>query len=141
MSTFSGQTNGNSGRIVQGQYDEPLNEMGMRQAHEAGKALKSTIFHKAISSDLKRAHKTCQSVLDGNDGSPIKSKDIQTNLLLRERSFGIYENIPVDDYIKVTEAAGFESMYDFVPEKGESRDDVAVRAKDFLAVSDFQLEK
>lgn len=119
---------------MQGQYDEPLNDTGLKQAQAAGQALKNVIFHKAHSSDQKRAHTTCQLVLEGNDKSKIMSNsDILTNQLLRERSFGIYENVPVDDYKKVADAADMD-MYEYVPEKGESREDVAVRAKNFLMV-------
>ena len=49
---------------------------GIKQAHAAGKVLKDTIFHQAYSSDLKRANKTCQIILEENQRSSIKSNDI-----------------------------------------------------------------
>ena len=50
--------------------------IGIKQAHAAGKVLKDTIFHQAYSSDLKRANKTCQIILEENQRSSIKSNDI-----------------------------------------------------------------
>ena len=50
--------------------------IGIKQAHAAGKVFKDTIFHQAYSSDLKRANKTCQIILEENQRSSIKSNDI-----------------------------------------------------------------
>ena len=44
---FSGETNSNRERRLQGQIDTPLNEFGMKQARAAGQALKNETFHKA----------------------------------------------------------------------------------------------
>ena len=48
----------------QGHIDTPLNDIGEKQAEIAGKALENVEFNRAYSSDLKRAHKTCQLILD-----------------------------------------------------------------------------
>ena len=50
--------------------------IGTKQAQAAGKVFKDTIFHQAYSSDLKRANKTCQIILEENQRSSIKSNDI-----------------------------------------------------------------
>ena len=50
--------------------------IGIKQAHAVGKVLKDTIFHQAYSSDLKRANKTCQIIMEENQRSSIKSNDI-----------------------------------------------------------------
>ena len=56
--------------------DTFLNEFGERQAKAAGKALKDVTFHQAYSSDLKRANKTCQLIVDENQSSAITSEHV-----------------------------------------------------------------
>lgn len=130
----SGETDSNKERRLQGQIDTALNEMGLRQAEAAGKALKGVKFHKAYSSDLKRAHKTCQLILDENENASVNSNDVVQDQLIKERSFGEFENTLVDDYAAIAKAKG-KSMIDYNPEKGESREDVRNRIRKFLKVS------
>ena len=72
---------------IQGQIDTPLNECGMRQARAAGQTLKDITFHQVYSSDLKRANKTCQLIMEENQNSTITSEDIIKDELIEERMF------------------------------------------------------
>ena len=118
---------------MHGQYDQPLNETGIKQAQSAGQAMKNLSFDKAHSSDLKRALKTCQSVLEANQSSEIKVEDIICHEVLRERSFGIHECVTLEDWQKMAKEADVEE-YDFRPQGGENTVDVTARARKFLEV-------
>lgn len=50
-----GETEANKLKIIQGQLDTDLNDLGIRQAELVANALKETAFTHAFSSDLKRA--------------------------------------------------------------------------------------
>ncbi|KAG1849301.1 phosphoglycerate mutase-like protein [Suillus subalutaceus] len=58
-----GETDSNRNRIVQGQLDTPLNATGLAQAAMTAEALKSVSFDKAFTSDLQRASKTAERIL------------------------------------------------------------------------------
>ncbi|MCP3660745.1 MAG: histidine phosphatase family protein [Bacteroidetes bacterium] len=81
-----GQTNGNVSRLLQGTYDEPLNEMGIIQAKRIAKKLKEENISHIAASPLKRALTTAQIVSD-----EIK-KPITIIDELHEVSFGKLEN-------------------------------------------------
>ncbi len=52
----------NRERILQGQSDFPLNELGRRQAAAAGRALAELRFDSAVASDLSRAYETAKVI-------------------------------------------------------------------------------
>ncbi|KIJ69133.1 hypothetical protein HYDPIDRAFT_164780 [Hydnomerulius pinastri MD-312] len=58
-----GETEWNKTRRIQGQIDVPLNEMGIEQAGLVAKALKDVPFVKAYTSDLQRASKTAEAII------------------------------------------------------------------------------
>ena len=111
-----GNTDANVKRIIHGWVDTPLNDTGMKQAQKAGKALTNVLFHHAYSSDLQRASKTCQLILEGNKKSSINVETIIKDKLLREQNFGIFENESYD----VENAAEKKYGTNFTPENGES---------------------
>ena len=129
-----GQTDYNLKHISQGQTDVPLNEKGLNQAILAGKSLSQIHFDIIYSSDLSRAYKTAETILQEN-------KVIQTTcnivpeILLREMSHGIYENKPNSAGKEAAEAAGFShtDRRNFRPPGGENQDDVEKRAREFLS--------
>lgn len=90
-----GQTNYNAKRLIQGRVDEPLNNIGKRQARTAGDVLKTLDFNidALISSPLSRALETGVIV-----GKKLKFKD---NIILDynfiERNFGKYELTTIED--------------------------------------------
>ena len=84
-----GETHGNVEDKAQGHFDAPLTEKGVRQAEALSQRLANTGFNAVYSSDLQRAARTAEAVL--NDRSDI---EIQLRPELRELHFGAYENIP-----------------------------------------------
>ena len=129
---FSGETAANKERRLQGQIDTQLNETGIKQATLAGKALKNIQFHKAYSSDLKRAKTTCQLIVEQNEASDIK--DVIHDPRIRERSFGNFENEMVSEFEMKAKEAGFKRWIDFTPENGEKREVVRERVRGFFNV-------
>ena len=78
-----GNTDANVNRIIHGWVDTPLNDTGVKQAKEAGKALTNVIFDHAYSSDLQRANKTCQLILEENKKSLISSEKVLASLRMQ----------------------------------------------------------
>ncbi len=54
--------------------------------------------------------------------------------LLRERSFGKLEGMPVEDFIAQAETDGHSIFWDYTPEGGEDLEQVRLRAKKFFEV-------
>lgn len=83
-----GQTDWNKNKIIQGSKDIELNETGIKQAEEVIPIFNEHNFDLIISSTLKRAMQTAQTI----------SKEKQTEIIyderLIERSFGNYEGTP-----------------------------------------------
>ena len=82
-----GETHGNIGGRLQGQFDAPLTDKGVRQAQALSRRLANTDFNAVYASDLQRAVHTAQSIL--NNRSNI---EIQLRSELRELHYGAYEN-------------------------------------------------
>ena len=82
-----GETQGNIGGRLQGQFDAPLTDKGVRQAQALSRRLANTDFNAVYASDLQRAVHTAQSIL--NNRSNI---EIQLRSELRELHYGAYEN-------------------------------------------------
>jgi len=64
-----GETDLNSKGVMQGQIDEPLNNVGLELAEITGKTMKGIQFDYCISSPLSRAKETAEIILreSGND--------------------------------------------------------------------------
>jgi 2,3-bisphosphoglycerate-dependent phosphoglycerate mutase len=54
-----GETQENRDKVIQGQMDSQLNELGRRQADAVAFALRDVPFTRALSSDLSRAKHVC----------------------------------------------------------------------------------
>jgi len=78
-----GETDENRQGIMQGQLNTKLNAIGVEQARLVGLALKDVPFCVAFSSDLERAAKTAEHILDHHPLTPVY-EDKQ----LRERDMG-----------------------------------------------------
>ncbi|KAJ7461586.1 phosphoglycerate mutase-like protein [Mycena latifolia] len=78
-----GETRENRESILQGQLDTELNEAGLEQARRVASALRSVHFDAAYSSDLVRALKTAQIILEHRSDIEIRAEEE-----LRERFFG-----------------------------------------------------
>ncbi len=128
---------------LQGQIDTDLNETGQGQAKGAGQALKDVAFNKVYCSPLKRAHLTCQLILEQNEKSAIGIGDVHKEPRLMERNFGSFENMLCSEIKELAEKANFTGDAVDLSEDGESREDVIERARLFLMdciVPDAQLD-
>ena len=124
-----GQTDANIKRIIDGQgIDSPLNNIGLQEAQAAGKALQNLTFNAAYSSDLKRAHKTCQIILDQNQANSVMAENIKQEILLREKHFGVFEGQTSYEWKAEKGTIGV----DFTPKNGESEETLQNRGKEFF---------
>ncbi|KAI0362498.1 phosphoglycerate mutase-like protein, partial [Trametes cingulata] len=84
-----GETDHNRQNIIQGQLDTPLNAAGVRQAELAADALEDVPFEAggaAYSSDLQRARKTAEIILEKHPGVKLEVAEA-----LRERHMGDWQ--------------------------------------------------
>jgi len=88
-----GETDLNKQRIIQGQSDTVLNNIGQQQARLVAKVLRSELFDAIWSSPLRRALDTAQYI------NEYHHKEIEIHDALLERSFGDYEGKPVSALI------------------------------------------
>ncbi|KAJ6531210.1 histidine phosphatase superfamily [Mycena capillaripes] len=78
-----GETQENRDSMIQGQLDTALNETGVEQARRVADVLRSVHFDAAYSSDLVRALKTAQIILEHRTDIEIRREEA-----LRERFLG-----------------------------------------------------
>lgn len=102
--TRHGQTNLNKAHLMQGRTDEPLNNIGKKQAREARKFIEDVSFDAVYSSPLIRARQTASIMADIPMSQVIKDDRII------ETDFGDYELCP---YGKMGPAM---TMYWLLPE-------------------------
>lgn len=93
-----GRTAYNAARRLQGQIDIPLDEVGVRQVHWTGEALRRLYVERrpgarqlVVASDLGRAMATAHAFAD-----PL-GLDVHPDERVRERGFGDWEGLPVDE--------------------------------------------
>ncbi len=127
-----GQTNYNSEKLVMGkQIDEPLNEIGIKQAMIVSGALGGN-FDYILSSPQKRAFKTAEII------SAVLGLNITTEEDLMERDYGTLSGKSWGDIAKITEGTlTYETLdevleFDFSKYSGESKEDVRSRIKRFV---------
>jgi probable phosphoglycerate mutase len=82
-----GETLWNQQGRMQGQHDSPLTPLGLQQARQLARRLKTVSFSALYSSDLGRAHQTARCIADAT------GHEIVADSGLRERSFGIFEGL------------------------------------------------
>ncbi|KAH9852685.1 phosphoglycerate mutase-like protein [Lenzites betulinus] len=87
-----GETDHNREGIMQGQLDTPLNAAGEHQARLAARALADTPLGTAHASDLVRASKTAEIILEPHPGVQL-----QRSGALRERFMGDWQGGSVKD--------------------------------------------
>lgn len=83
--TRHGQTALNKQQLMQGLYDEPLNEVGIEQAKEARKKIGDVKFDAVYCSPLVRAKKTAMII--GN----VSEDELKVDPRIIEVNFGKYE--------------------------------------------------
>lgn len=120
-----GQTHYNASFRMQGQLDTELSELGVQQAHAAGRVLASRRPWTIISSDLQRAHETARAL-----ASEV-GLEVRTDPRLRETDLGTWQGMShseVDDQWPGARAR-WRSSPRWSPPGGESRLDVARRTR------------
>ncbi|XP_075066303.1 fructose-2,6-bisphosphatase TIGAR [Mixophyes fleayi] len=125
-----GETRYNKEKLLQGQgIDEPLSEIGFKQADAAGRFLSYVKFTHVFSSDLIRAKQTAYTIMKNNQ----YSEDITINYdpRLRERKYGIAEGRPLSELKTMAKKSG-DQCPSYTPPGGETLDQVRARAKDFF---------
>jgi len=121
-----GQTDANSEGKTQGQIDTNLNTIGREQAKKVGSFIRNNYnISESWVSDLKRTQQTAKEII----------KNFRTSELLREMSFGKWENHLfkniILEYPKLVKEYG-EASETFRAPEGESFEDMHNRSIDFL---------
>jgi len=122
-----GQSEWNKANKFTGWVDVDLAEKGISEAEHAGEQLKGHRFDAAFTSDLKRAQRTLDIILDKIGQTDIS---ITRDKALNERMYGDLQGLNKDD---VREKYGEEQVhqwrrsYDIAPPNGESLRDTADR--------------
>ena len=126
-----GQTNANVNGITQGQVDSELNEKGISQAEKTGIYIRNNYsIDEAWASDLSRTRKTASYI----------TKEFSTSKLIREMSFGDWENHLFENiskkYPKLVEQYSIGSD-EFKAPNGETFEDMFLRGEEFLTNIDL----
>ncbi|KAJ7766718.1 phosphoglycerate mutase-like protein [Mycena metata] len=90
-----GETQENRESVIQGQLDTHLNETGLQQARRVADALRSVHFDAAYSSDLVRALKTAQVILERRSDIEIRKEEA-----LRERFLGELQGTKIGEAMR-----------------------------------------
>ncbi len=121
-----GETIANQHVLLSGHKDTPLTARGMEQAKKVATRLRTESFTAAYSSDLSRAYQTKEAILEYHRDVPK-----QRTALLRERSFGDFEEKPVSLHFSTLKDSGLP-LWQFTPPNGENLVAVQQRAAHFL---------
>ncbi|WP_180898416.1 2,3-bisphosphoglycerate-dependent phosphoglycerate mutase [Martelella soudanensis] len=124
-----GQSEWNLKNLFTGWKDPDLTDQGVAEAHAGGKALAETgiKFDVAFTSDLIRAQRTCQIILD-----EIGQGDLETirDQAINERDYGDLAGLNKDDARKKwgeEQVHIWRRSYDVPPPGGESLKDTGAR--------------
>ncbi|WP_092024497.1 histidine phosphatase family protein [Bradyrhizobium sp. OK095] len=117
-----GATDWNRRGLFQGRTDTPLNEDGLRQAHEAVSMLRGIGISRIVASPLVRAARTAEIIADAI------SVPLTIDAGIIEFDFGSFEGLPVRDLMikhGVNSATGLVSI---LPADGENWDAMTERS-------------
>ena len=117
------ETIANQGRIVQGQQNSPLSDLGIQQAKAVGKywAAEGITFDHIVCSPLQRARMTVELAFGKNIETELDDQWV-------ERRFGKAEGMDYDSFRRTISAHTDRSPYTPVFETGESDWDLFLRA-------------
>ena len=130
-----GQAEFNIRHIIGGTLDpNPLTEKGEEQARKLGEKFKNIKIDKIYSSDLLRAQKTAETI------ASMKNLPVNTNSLLRERSWGILQGKKFDEakkkypevFLRESKIVGEEALDFKYVEDMESLRHAVLRLKRFI---------
>lgn len=121
-----GQTDLNKAKLMQGHYDEPLNDTGRAQAAKKAEVLKDIEFDAVFSSPLSRALETAK-IISGKDESEI----IKDERII-EVDFGKYERVKYNRQdLKMILYWVYPEIFR-CPKTVEDTDSMIKRSRDFL---------
>ncbi|MEM7042248.1 MAG: histidine phosphatase family protein [Pseudomonadota bacterium] len=123
-----GQTDHNRQKICQGHTDVPLNAIGLSQAEVAAAVLAAAKPVAITASDLMRVRQTAAPVARRLD------LEIAIDPNLRERSFGIFEDQPIEGQLWSFDHPSVETIEAFV-DRSLSGFEAALIADDVLMVT------
>ncbi len=119
-----GQTEMNARHVLQSRSDQPLNDIGVRQAEGAARRLKDVHFQRVYSSPLQRAVETARIIAPG---IPITVDE-----RLIEMDYGPYEGMDLRSPPPEIMAFFRDFAHNPAPEGMEQLSDVVARAGRFL---------
>lgn len=128
-----GETNLNKEKIIQGQYDEKLNEEGINLAKESGKNLQNIHFDEAFSSPLSRSIDTVKYILkeSGNINTPLHIDNRLLEIDLGDWTLKKLDDKNNPEYDIIT--SFFHDPFSVTRCKnGESIHEVITRTQDFI---------
>ena len=96
-----GETLHNNTKTLTGHQPGKLTELGQNEARKAGKYLSDKSYDYVFTSDLARTIETYECAAE--EASALKQLPRSSSPLLRERCFGIFENKPIAEELKVSE--------------------------------------
>lgn len=117
-----GATDWNRQGLFQGRTDNPLNEDGLRQAHEAATMLRDAGISRVVASPLVRAAKTAEIIAD-TIAVPLA---IDAGII--EFDFGSLEGLPVRDLMIKHGVKSATGLVSILPEDGEAWDAMTERS-------------
>lgn len=129
--TRHGQDQDNALGILNGHRDQPLTEIGIRQAHNLAEIIKKNniVFDKIYSSPLIRTKETAQIVASSNN------LEVEEMPLLIERDFGVLTGKYVKDIEKLCAPDIIKTdkiIYFLKAEQSENFEDLLLRAQKAL---------
>jgi len=125
-----GETESNRTHTIQGHLNTPLSDVGLQQAERLAKHIAETKFDHALSSDLLRALKTGQIILDSN--SSLETGSIEEWIVLRERCFGEMEGKDSSLMTDIIKSMNKDQIISWGPAGGETGVQFRNRVRDFL---------
>lgn len=101
-----GQSEANISKVLAGHLDSKLTDQGRQEAQRRAGSLSGHRIDHFYASDLQRARITAEII------AQQFNKSVSLSPLLRERSFGEYEGVLFDEYLKVfkTKLEAFEAL-------------------------------
>jgi len=117
-----GATDWNRQGLFQGRTDNPLNEDGLKQAHEAATMLRDAGISRVVASPLVRAAKTAEIIAD-TIAVPLA---IDAGII--EFDFGSLEGLPVRDLMIKHGVRSATGLVSILPEDGEAWDAMTERS-------------
>ncbi|MBR0905189.1 histidine phosphatase family protein [Bradyrhizobium liaoningense] len=117
-----GATDWNRQGLFQGRTDNPLNEDGLRQAHEAASMLRGVGISRIVASPLVRAAKTAEIIADAI------SVPLVIDAGIIEFDFGSFEGLPVRELMMRHGVKSATGLVSILPSDGENWDVMAERS-------------